>query len=476
MILCLLLSSCTDTPTSPTVADFPDEPAPDPQPAVVAFVGVNVVPMDRDRVLRNQTVVVRGDRIESLGPADAVGVPDGAFRIEGQGRYLMPGLADMHVHLTSRTFEWLRNDFVLWIANGVTTVRVMWGSPGIVAERQRIDAGEVLGPRLLVASPGLDAPGGTWTASTPPVANPGEARARVLEHAATGYDFIKVYNDLDGATYDAIVDEAGRGSIPVVGHVPRLVGIERVQDAGQLTLEHMIGFKREAATPLIGGTIDLGRVRRLAERSRDAGVWHTPTIVVNALSVSRVRGIRSGQELRYVSPGMRQFFETGFWHGREDGVSAREEQNYEAMTRAVHDVGARLLVGTDAGFGWVLPGYSIHDELRHFVGAGLSPFQALVGATSAAAESVSRPNDFGRIAPGRPADLILLADNPLEDVGALRQPSGTMVRGRWLSRGTLAVMLEAIAVENGAARGGAAPTSRLGPHPRGPASPLAPGH
>ncbi len=437
-------SACSDSPLS-LGEDFGDEPAPEVQPEYVAFMDVNLVPMDSERVLGGQTVLVHEGRIEAVGDVGSVDIPDGAFRIDGQGRYLMPGLADKHVHTTSQTFANLRNDFVLYLANGVTTVRVMWGSRGVIDERGRIEAGEVLGPSLLVASPGLDGPGGTWTASTPPVGTPAEARERVTEHVAAGYDFIKVYNDLSRDSYEAIVDEAAALGIPVVGHVPSAVGVERVQEAGQLTLEHFIGFKLVASNPFTGGILNTERIRDLAVRSRDAGVWHTPTITVDALSQSQAQAIRTGPEIEAVSPGMRGFFTDGFYQGFSSSIAAREEANHEAMTGVISEIGGGLLVGTDAGFGWMLPGYSIHDELRHFVQAGLTPYEALRAATSDPARAVGAADEFGRIAVGLRADLILVAANPLADVGRVRELSGVMVRGRWLSKGTLERMLDEIA-------------------------------
>lgn len=470
--------ACSERILGPTAADFPDEPAPDPHPEVVAFVDVHVVPMDRERVLSDQTVVVRGDRIETLGPSASTPVPAGAFRVEGRGRYLVPGLADMHVHTTSGTFAHLRNDFVSWMAHGVTTLRVMWGSPGVLAERGRIEAGEVLGPSLLVASAGIDGPGGVWEAFTPSVASPDEARQRTAEHVAAGYDFIKVYNELDDASYHAIVSEASRSGTPVVGHVPWRVGIESVQDAGQSTSEHFIGIKREAATVFNGGELDLARVTEVVERSAAAGLTHTPTITVDALSRAQARSIQNGPEIRYISPGMRDFFATGYHHGLKDPVAEREHRNHRLMIAAVRDAGGRLLVGTDAGFGWILPGSSIHDELTSFEQAGLSPYETLRAATADAAASAGREDEFGRIAVGLRADLVLVARNPLVEVAALRESSGTMVRGRWLSRGTLEAMREAIRAEYGPtapATAGATPSaSALGPDPIHPLVPPPP--
>lgn len=443
---------CTDSVTEPEVEPpptFPDEPAPDPHPEVVAFIDVNVVPMNAPGVAMGQTVVVRGDRIETVGPVASTPVPDGAFVIQGQGRYLMPGLADMHVHVTQDTFAELRNDFWLFLANGVTTIRVMWGGTGSLAERDRIARGEVLGPTMLMASPGIDGPGGVWSGSTPPVTTASEATARVREHEEKGYDFIKVYNDLTLEMYDAILDEADALGIPVVGHVPSRVGLDHVLDRRQLTLEHFIGFKLLASTPFTGGALDLPRVRELAQRSAAAGVWHTPTVEVDALSSDRVAEIQASPEFDLVSPGMRDFFATGFFHGRPAPVASRERVNHLATLAEVHSAGGRLLVGTDAGFGWILPGYSIHDELAHFAAAGLAPFDVLAAATSRAAQSVAGDAEWGSIVPGRRADLILANANPLSSVEWVAHSSGVMVRGRWLSRGTFDRRLEEIRVGYG---------------------------
>jgi len=449
LLLSLGAASCGEQATAPAASDFPDERAPSPRPEIVAFVGVHVVPMDREGVLRDQTVIVRGERIEAIGPASATDVPDGAFVIEGRGRYLVPGLVDMHVHLSSDAPAYRRNDVWLWPAHGVTTVRVMWGGAGTKALRDSIRAGLVEGPDLLVASPGIDGPGGPWGPFTPPVRTPAEGRAAVREHATAGYDYIKVYNLLDRPTYDAIVEEARAQGISVIGHVPRAVGLYGALDAGQRTLEHLLGFRLLASTASRGGTLDMERVRELAERSAASGAWHTPTITVDALSRSRAEQIRSSDDIAYVSPGMRDFFASVGYNGFDEDVARRARENHEAITREILRAGGRILAGTDAGFGWILPGVSLHEELRALVDAGLSPFEALRAATSEAARAAERDDVFGRIVPGLRADLLLVAGNPLEDIGALAESSGTMIRGRWYSRGELHERLEAIRASYG---------------------------
>lgn len=440
---CVLgLVGCGDG-TGPLL-EFPDQPAPDPQPPVVAFKDVRVVSTQTDRSLEGQTVLVRDGTIEAVGPVASVSIPGGAFVVEGFGRYLMPALTDMHVHITEDTFEELRNDYLVYLANGVTTVRIMWGFRTMLNERDSIDTGALLGPDLFIASPGMDGPGGPWAESTAPVATVAEARQTVAEYAAAGYDFIKVYNLLAPDVYEAIVDEAALHGIPLVGHVPGRVGIERVQSVDQRTSEHFIGLKLAASSGFTAGTIDVSRVRELVTRSAAVGLWHTPTITVDALSRDERDAIRAGHELGFIAPGVREFFESGFHHGLTGATASRERDNHELMIREVDRAGAGLLVGTDAGFGWMLPGFSIHDELDGIVAAGLEPSEVLKAATVNAAAALGVSGEMGQVIPGFRADLILVPADPLRDVRAIRDHDGVMVRGRWLSRGTLDTWLEQI--------------------------------
>ena len=180
-----------------------------------------------------------------------------------------------------------------------------------------------------------------------------------------------------------------------------------------------------------------------------AEFWHTPTVEVDALSTSRAAAIRTSDEIALVSPGMRDFFESGFYHGLDDATASRELTNHLAILSEVRAAGGNVLIGTDAGFGWILPGYSIHDELGHFVDGGFPPYEALAAATVRASASVGQSHEWGRIAPGLRADLILVNADPLHSVGAVSHSSGVMVRGHWLSRGTLEGMLDDIRASYG---------------------------
>ncbi len=423
-----------------------DPPMPPPGPATVsadvAFVNVNIVPMDADRMLESQTVLVGREGIVQIGPTDQVAIPDSALRIDGTGQYLLPGLTDMHVHWTANTTSELRNDNFLFLANGVTTIRVMWGSNFALRRRDEIIQGLALGPTVYIASPGMDGPGGPW--NTPAVTTTSQAQQTVRQYKADGFDFIKVYNALQPPIYRAIIDEARAQNIRVVGHVPGAVGIETVLASGQASLEHFIGFRLAASSPFTGGTLDLAEIARLAALSRDAGAWHTPTNTVDGLSRSDVRRIRNSEAMQYMSPGMTEFIVNGFYQGFADEVAAREKANHHVLTRTIHEASGRVLIGTDAGFGYMIPGFSIHDELQSFVDAGLTPYEALEAATSGAARFLEAEDVFGIVAEGFRADLLLVQANPLDDLAHLQRRSGVMVRGQWFSEDEIQQRLEAI--------------------------------
>src|SRR5918992_1210037 len=257
-------------------------------PAAVAFVDVNVIPMDRQRVLAGQTVIVRGDRIEAVGPARSTAVPGGATRIDGRGKYLMPGLAEMHAHVLpaqaqGNADERLNRDiFFLYIANGITTIRAMLGAPNQLVLRDRLASNDLLGPTMYVAAPSLN------DRSAP---NPDTAAKLVRAHKAAGYDLLKIHPGLSRETYDAIVRTAREVGITWAGHVPTAVGLRHAISVRQSTIDHMDGYL-EASIPETtavrlqsgGGTladffrnVDESRFEELARLTRAAGVWNVPT-------------------------------------------------------------------------------------------------------------------------------------------------------------------------------------------------------
>jgi imidazolonepropionase-like amidohydrolase len=383
---------------APRPFDAQTEQYPSPRLATadLAFVDVNVVPMDTRRVLRHQTVLIEGDRITALGPADEIEVPARATIVQGDGRYLMPGLADMHVHLE-------REDLRAYVDHGITTVRNMWGFPDVQAMQREIASGKLLGPTIHSISPGLDGTPPKWPL-TQLVLEPSQADSVVGVQYDSGWRTLKLYQDLHRDVYNAIVVAARARGMDYVGHVPTRVGLTHVLDSGQRSIEHLGGYARELGGA--GGwwmSIDEDRLPFVVAQTREASAWNCPTLAIFAEIAKR----------------------------RPRDVADQQIANRGRVVRALHDGGARLLIGTDSGIDIVTPGSSIHDELAQFAATGLSPYEVLRIATVDAADFLGGANDFGTIAVGRRADLLLVDSNPLDDVGALRTLGGVVLRGGW---------------------------------------------
>jgi imidazolonepropionase-like amidohydrolase len=432
--------------------------------AVFAFVDVNVVPMDSERTVSNQTVVIRDGRIVAMGATKRVGVPQGAIKIDGRGRYLMPGLADMHVHL-----EYFDRDaqLLLFLAGGVTTVRNMDGRANILLWRERVVNGTMLAPTIFTAGAILE--------GKPPFRNDNrvvetvaQAEAAVAEQKKAGYDFIKVYHTLDRAIYEAITGAAKKHGLTVAGHVPRSVGLRDTLAANQKSIEHLDGFideieaddsphknQRSWLKRYFAVKVDDGKIRSVAEATRLAKVWNVPTLVekrLSALSADELRIRLQQPELKYLPPETAKIWSasnariTGRMSAEDFARLAEGEKTRNRVVKLLHDGGARLLVGTDTPNAFVVPGFSVVEELQNFVEAGLTPYQAIKAATKDAAEFLGASNEFGTISVGMRADLILVDGNPLESVAALKLRAGIMVRGRWLTTGYLQKQLDVLAV------------------------------
>ncbi len=429
------------------------------QPPTYVFQGANVIAMEADQVLTEQSVVVADGRIAAIGPAGEVAVPSGAVAIEAAGRYLMPGLAEMHGHVPGNDDpQYLEDVLFLYVANGVTTVRGMQGRTGHLELRERIARHEIVGPRFITSGPALNGDA---------VNGPEEARQFVLEQAEAGYDFIKLLRGLSRAEFDAAVQAAVEAGTHVAGHVSEDVGVGRALEAGQATIDHLDGFPRYLLPESVDrSTVDAGfygvnlldlidedRIGLLAREAREAGVWIVPTntMIANvALSSPSAAELAARPQMAYLPPALVQ----GWVESKErrvgdinsrPGDGQRLVELRHRIVKALHEEGVGLLLGSDAPQTFNVPGFSLQRELSAMVDAGLSPYEALHMGTVAPAEFFEAEDEFGRIAVGLAADLLLLANNPLEDIGASAHPLGVMVRGRWLDRGQLDAGLAAIA-------------------------------
>jgi len=432
----------------------------------LAFVDVSVVPMDSSLVIPHQNVVIRGDRIEAIGPASSLKVPSGAQTVDGRGLWLMPGLIDMHVHLNAP------DDGTIYVANGVTTIRNMWGFPETLEWRKQYLSGERLGPSVLTTGPILDGKPPIWPGSTV-IETPAQAESEIVAEKAAGFDFVKVYSRLSAPAYAGILAAAKRHGMRVVGHVPDSVGVLGVLSArGQESIEHLTGYLAAAqrtGSPAMGVTnwnerrrvmlanLDESKLPELARMSRDAGVWNCVTLIVSQriAALDRADSLKKLPGVKYVAPEM-----VAMWDPSKDfrlkGTTAadfaamREVSAFQMrMTRALRDAGARILLGTDTSNPFVTPGFSAHEELALLVAAGLTPYEALRAGTADAAEFLRA--DIGRVRPGLRADLILVDGNPLQDVAAASRRRGVVLRGRWMPAAELDHALEDVAKKRAAA-------------------------
>jgi imidazolonepropionase-like amidohydrolase len=420
---------------------------PSSSPEIYAFVNITVLPMDWERVIKAGTVVVRGGRIVEVGVSRKVEIPEGAVVINGRGLYLMPGLADMHVHLGNES------DMKLFLANGVTTVRNMRGSPIHLYWRDKIAAGEMIGPRIITAGPILDGypPSGENVVA---VQSPEDGRVLVQEQKRMGYDFIKIYTRLSVPVYQEILRTAKENGMQVAGHIPKAVGLSMAISEKQDCVEHLTGFMgaikvHNSKMTNEKGVIDSEQIPFLAMLIRNEGVWNCVTLLVQQryASINQLDSLLKLPEMKYVSPAR-----MAFWDPTRDlSFKSLSQEDYDSalegievlktITKTLQNTGAKILMGTDSPSRFVVPGFSAHEELKNLVDSGLSPFQALKAATSNAAEFLGPSTEFGTIEKGKSADLLILRADPLEDIRNTRQIYGVMVHGNWLPESRIQEML-----------------------------------
>jgi imidazolonepropionase-like amidohydrolase len=418
--------------------DVPDTPA------TVAFVNVSVIPMDSEGVVHEQTLIVRDGVIERIGPAETTVPPEGSLAIDGTGRYLMPGLSEMHAHIPSpqQGEGALERTLFLFLANGVTTIRGMLGHPAHLELRAKAERGEILSPRVYTSSPSLNGN------SAP---NPEVGSRLVAEHAAAGYDFLKIHPGLTRDTYDAIAAAARRVGIEWAGHVPAAVGLDRALEVGQVTIDHLDAYLEalaghgEGFDPQASGWFGLGftemvdetRIPDLAVMTREAAVWNVPTqsLMEHILSPDDPDAMALWPEMRFMpAQTLRQWAQSKRNVVQQAGSPERAARYLDLRRQtilALQRSGAGLLLGADAPQIFNVPGFSIHRELQFLVDSGLTPYEALVSGTRNPALYL-RTSDWGILAEGKAADLVLLEANPLEDVAHAARISGVMVRGAWL--------------------------------------------
>lgn len=438
----------------------------------LAIERVTVVPMDANRRLPDHTVIVVGDRIVAMGPSATTPVPANATRVDGRGRFLMPGLAEMHAHVPggNASDALVRHVMLLYVANGITTIRGMLGAPAQFAMRRRIQAGEMLGPAFHIGAPSLN---GT-SAPIPAIAD-----SLVRVHAAAGYDLLKIHPGLSRATYDAAMARARAVGITAAGHVPTDVGLLHALEAGQSTIDHLDGYLEAAVpagagvpmptgpatmTPAFLAAVDTTRFAELARRTRDAGTWNVPTAYLwESFYDPDTVAMLAREELRWAPPqwiaGWTAQKRAMTAQQRAIGTGAAEAATVarlrRALLRALDRADAPLLLGTDSPQMFNVPGFALHRELRLLQDAGLSPYRILRSGTADVARyartALGDTATAGVVRVGARADLLLLEADPLAEVRHVGRRAGVVLGGRWLSETELTAMLERSLA---AARGG----------------------
>jgi imidazolonepropionase-like amidohydrolase len=441
----------------------------------IAFLNVNVVPLDREGVLTDQSVLVHDGRIVGMGPAADTPISERVARIEAVGRFLIPGLFDMHSHLLSDdriADDHAGAELAVILANGVTGIRIPIGKPEHLEYQKRIAAGEMIGPTLYVGSPQIAGQAFGAVFNGREVKTAEQARQAVRDFQAEGYDFIKLTFFISEEVYDAVVETAAELGIRVVGHVGPQVRLARALRAGQQIehldqyLEAMLLEDAPTRNSLSGigiwqrpnweslEYIDETRIADLARATVEAGVWNTPTLAFLNSSFGTGRSdrqIADSPDYAFVSAEVREELLRGrdvFWNNPPpEGRRLRYVELRNRFTRALYDAGARLMAGSDAPEWLLLYGFTLHRELESLVEAGLPPRAALEAATRNPAEWLGVLEETGTIEVGKRADLVLLSANPLERISNTRRIEGVMLGGQWLSRIALDFLLDRSAEE-----------------------------
>ena len=451
----------------------------------VAITHVSVIDATGSPPQADMTVIISDQRIVGLSRSEAAHVPADAKIVDAHGKFLIPGLWDMHVHTVFG--DWLpRNEKVvlpLFVANGVTGVRDMGGDLDVLKEwRAKIAAGQLLGPRMYIAGPMLDGPVPRFPSSAP-VANAADGRKVVDDLKARGVDFIKIQSLIPRDGYFAAAEEAKKVGLTFVGHVPDAVRASEASNAGQKSIEHFTGIFEGCSTAedqLVNGrprgpganvsTYDAARARVVIALMAKNRTWQVPTLVWER-GQWLVDDIDKTHDplTKYAPAAWKDHTWPMFVHDimqymDTDPLPVRKRffQMELEMTLAMFRAGVPFMAGTDTAAGvHVFPGFSLHEELALFVQAGLTPMQALQTATRNPAEFMGRLDDMGTVAQGKLADLVLLDANPLDDIANTRRIRAVVLAGRYFDRGALDRMLKdveraAAAETDAAAAAGAA--------------------
>ncbi len=421
--------------------------------------------MDRERVLEGYTVVVENGMIQQVEPAHRITVPAGARIIDGEGLFLLPGLGDMHVRLPGPelTGEQVEDVLFLYLANNVTALRTLPGTPSHLQLKRDIASGAVLGPTLYVGSPPLD---GTNARE------PRQAIELMLAHRSAGYDFQTVQGGIPLAVWDSLAEEAHSRGYAFGGLIPDSVGLRRALSSGISNVDHMDGFLEEVVSDPVRARLERGRavplkemlesaegrkMRAMAAHTRSSDTWVVPTLQLwaNLHLPPNVDSVLALPSMAYAPPELKEH-----WVRQKEARPGTEPETARLLVevrgqvwRALAMAGVGTLLGSGSPESFLLPGFSLREEMASMEAARLTPYEILVAGTRNVGEyargELREAGDFGTVTEGNRADLILLKGNPFESLDHLWDQAGIMVRGRWISRGEIDARLAGIAERYG---------------------------
>ncbi|MEP1035311.1 amidohydrolase family protein [Ekhidna sp.] len=418
---------------------------------------VKIINVRDGSIAERMQVLVKDGKIEAI---DKNLKASDASIIEGEGRYLMPGLAEMHAHIPSP--QWGRNrtdeTLFLYLSNGVTTIRGMLGHPSHLKLRSEAANNEILSPRIFTSSPSVNGNS---------VQTKAEAREKISQYKADGYDFLKIHPGLKLEVFNEVVKIANEVGIGFSGHVPVDVGVRRAIASGYSSIDHVDGFLEGLVPQSIDivpdqngffgynftHLADRSQINELVEMTKRNKVWVVPTQSLFSRWFSPVDPevmALNNADLKYMPKST-----VAQWISSKKNLINNPEYTIEKyvlftdirykLIKSLHEDGHGLLLGSDAPQVFNVPGFSIHHELAAIIDVGLTPLEAIQTGTINPAIFFGKEGEFGEVKVGASADLILLESNPLEDIKNLQKPVGVMVRGRWLDRKMIDMKLAEIA-------------------------------
>lgn len=404
----------------------------------IVIEDVTVIDVDLGEHAENQTVVVSGNRIASVRPASGADAPPGARVLDGRGKFLIPGLWEMHAHAFEHygiDYDFSMDMYKLFLAHGVTGVRDMGSYLGqLLAGKRRIASENLPAPRIVASGPFLETAQARRFGPEHMIYTPEEARSAVDSLVAGGIDFLKIHNGLTSDVYYAAVEQARRHHLVFSGHVPQSITIMDASDSGMRSVEHLMALGRacrddeptgrgESETPI---ELNEPACRAAIEHLAANGTFITPTMIFSAELAVDSPGV-SRERLQYLKPAKAEYYPPPPIYGSEADRNLHEFN--QRLLRLVVEGGVTILAGTDTGSFYRLPGFALHDELALMVEAGLSPLDALRAATLNPALYFDRRGDLGTVESGKLADLVLLDADPLEDISNTTRISAVIADG-----------------------------------------------